>query len=476
MILKNTKIICTIGPAIENENTLIKMFETGMDVARINLSHNTPATAIKQVTRIRNASAKANKYVAIMLDTKGPEIRTGVFENGCCEYQDGDVVKLLKEEVLGCKEQFHINCKELFDDVKVGNKLLVDDGKITLEVIETTEDSITCKFINGGVIKNHKGINAPNTELSMPFISEKDYEDIKFGCEQGVDAFALSFVRCAEDVLEVRKLLEKFGTPNIEIISKIESRQGIRNLEEILKVSDGIMVARGDLGVEVDPELVPMYQKKMIKLANAYGKFVITATHMLESMIENPRPTRAEASDVANAILDGSDAIMLSGESAVGKYPIESVRYMVKIAQIAESMIDYKQVLEDAKNNSRGTKNDAISMAAADIALKMDNVKAIVAFTETGGTARRIFKFRPRVPVIACTDDHETARKLAFYRGINSIYAKYVDDLKMCDEIVKLVASSMGLISGDQIIFIAGFGVQHGVTNTIRIIDVESDN
>ena len=476
MILKNTKIICTIGPSIDNEKMLLKMFDAGMDIVRLNLSHNTPTTAIKQITRVRNASSKANKYVAIMLDTKGREIRTGVFENGYCEYQEGDIVKLVKEEVIGCKEQFHVNCKELFDDVKVGNRLLVDDGKITLEVIETAEEVITCKFINGGIIKNHKGINAPNTELSMPFISQKDYEDIKFGCEQGVDAFALSFVRCAEDVLEVRKLLEKFGTPNIEIISKIESKQGINNLEEILQVSDGIMVARGDLGVEVAPELVPMYQKKMIKLANAYGKFVITATHMLESMIENPRPTRAEASDVANAILDGSDAIMLSGESAVGKYPIESVKYMVRISQIAESMIDYNQVLENAKNNSKGTKNDAISMAAADIALKMNEVKAIVAFTETGGTARRIFKFRPRVPVIACTDNPETARKLAFYRGINSIYAKYVDDLKMSDEIINIIASSLGLNSGDQIIFIAGFGVQHGVTNTIRIIDIENDN
>lgn len=476
MILKNTKIICTIGPAIDNEKMLMKMFDAGMDVVRLNLSHGSHSSAIKQITKIRNASSKANKYVAIMLDTKGPEIRTGVFENGYCQYEEGDVVKLVKEEILGCKEQFHINCKELFNDVKPGNQLLVDDGKITLDVIEVNENEITCKFVNGGIIKDHKGINAPGTELSMPFISEKDYNDIKFGCEQEVDAFALSFVRTADDVLEVRELLKKFGKPNIEIIAKIESRQGIDNLEEILQVSDGIMVARGDLGVEVAPELVPLYQKKMIKLANAYGKLVITATHMLESMIENPRPTRAEASDVANAILDGSDAIMLSGESAVGKYPVESVKYMVKIAQIAESMIDYKKCLEDARVNSKGTKNDAISMAAADIALKMDEVKAIFAFTETGGTARRIFKFRPRVPVIACTDNPATARKLAFYRGINTIYAKYVDDLQMCDEITNIIASSMGLNTGDQIIIIAGFGVQHGITNTIRIIDVVNDN
>lgn len=475
MIQKNTKIICTIGPAIDSEKMLMKMMESGMDVTRLNLSHGSHSTAIKQITKIRNASSKVNKYVAIMLDTKGPEIRTGAFENGFCEYKAGDEVKLVKEEVLGNKEKFYINCKELFNDIQVGNQLLIDDGKITLDVISVNENEILCKFINSGIIKDHKGINAPGTDLSMPFISEKDYNDIKFGCEQDVDAFALSFVRTADDVLEVRDLLKKFGKPNIEIIAKIESQQGVDNLESILQVSDGIMVARGDLGVEVAPELVPLYQKKMIKLANAYGKLVITATHMLESMIENPRPTRAEASDVANAILDGSDAIMLSGESAVGKYPVESLQYMVKIALIAESMIDYKKCLEDARTNSKGTKNDAISMAAADIALKMKEVKAIFAFTETGGTAKRIFKFKPRVPVIACTDNTYTARKLAFYRGINAIYAKYVDDLQMCDEITNIIASSMGLSAGDQIIVIAGFGVQHGITNTIRIIDVKND-
>ena len=414
MMNKNTKIICTIGPAIDNEEMLIKMFNAGMNVARLNFSHGTPSTAVKQITRIRNVSLKANKHIAIMLDTKGPEIRTGCFENDFCVYHEGDIVKLVKEEVLGNKERFHITCKELFDDVTIGNKLLIDDGKITLDVIKVEEDTITCKFLNGGVVKNHKGINAPGINLSMPFISEKDYADIKFGCEQCVDAFALSFVRTKEDVLEVRKLLAEFGTPNIEIISKIESQQGVDNVEEILEVSDGIMVARGDLGVEVAPELVPMYQKKMIKLANKYGKIVITATHMLESMIENPRPTRAEASDVANAILDGSDAIMLSGESAIGKYPVQSVDYMVKIARISESMIDYKEVFSDARDNANESINDAISMAASEIALTMPGVKAIFAFTETGGTAKRIFKFRPKVPVIACTNSLETCRKLAF--------------------------------------------------------------
>ena len=473
MMTRNTKIICTIGPAIDNEQMLEKMFKAGMNIARLNFSHGTPKKAIKQVQRIRNVANRVGKHIAIMLDTKGPEIRTGCFENDSCTYDEGDVVQLVKEEVLGNKEKFHITCQELFSDVNVGNILLIDDGKITLEVLQVEEDAITCKFKNGGVVKNHKGINAPGINLSMPFISEKDYEDIKFGCENGVDAFALSFVRTAEDVLEVRKLLAEFGTPYIEIISKIESQQGVDNLEEILKVSDGIMVARGDLGVEVAPELVPMYQKKMIKLANKHGKVVITATHMLESMIENPRPTRAEASDVANAILDGCDVIMLSGESAIGKYPTKSVDYMVKIARISEEMIDHKANLDTARENSNDSVNDAISMAASEIALTMPGVKAIFAFTETGGTAKRIFKFRPKVPVIACTNSLETCRKLAFYRGIHPVIAKYVNNMNLCDEIAKEVAESIGLKQGDKIIITAGFDAKHGITNTLRIIELK---
>lgn len=473
MLEKNTKIICTIGPAIDDEKKLTKMFQYGMDVARLNFSHGSPKTAVDQIKRIRNAAIKANKHIAIMLDTKGPEIRVGLMENDSCQFVEGDVVKLVKEEVLGNKERFHINCKELFDDVKVGNKLLIDDGKITLEVLDKNTDEISCRFLNDGIVKSKKGINAPGVELTMPFISEKDYQDIKFGCEQGVDAFALSFVRTAEDVLEVRELLEKFNNKKVEIIAKIESKQAIQNLEEIIKVVDGIMVARGDLGVEVAPELVPMYQKQMISLANSYGKFVITATHMLESMIENPRPTRAEASDVANAILDGSDAVMLSGESAIGKYPYDSVQYMVRIASIAESMLDHKALLEKASNQSMGSRNDAVSMAAADIALKMNEVKAIIAFTETGGTPKRIFKYRPRVPIIACTDNMNTGRRLSFYRGVHVVVAKYIDDLSMCDVIAKEVSAKVGLKKGDQIIILVGFAEKHGITNTIRVIELD---
>ena len=471
--MRKTKIVCTIGPASMSEEMMQRLVEVGMNVARLNFSHGTHEYHHDVIDKLKKIRNEMGKPLAILLDTKGPEIRTGIFENDGVTYEQGDIVKLVKEEVIGNKERFHITCKELFDDVNVGDNLLIDDGKISLKVLHVSTDEISCEFINGGIVKNHKGINAPGINLSMPFISEKDYNDIKFGCEQGVDAFALSFVRTAEDVLEVRSLLAKFGRPNIEIISKIESKQGVDNLEEILKVSDGIMVARGDLGVEVAPELVPMYQKKMIKLANKYGKIVITATHMLESMIENPRPTRAEASDVANAILDGTDAIMLSGESAIGKYPIESVEYMVKIARIAEKMIDNEISLMEAKKHSNGTINDAISMAAAEISLSMPEIKAIFAFTETGGTAKRIFKFRPKVPVVACTNSYETCRKLNFYRGIHPIIAQYVDNMNMCDEIAKHVAEEIGLVEGDKIIITAGFDEKHGITNTIRIIEIK---
>lgn len=472
MTERNTKIICTMGPAINNEEMLLKMFESGMNVARINFSHGTHQSAKEQIELIRSVSKKAGKHIGIMLDTKGPEIRTGMFENGGVEYVQGDIVKLVKEEVICTKEKIHITCEELFNDVKIGDTLLVDDGKIALKIKEIFTEELICEFLNSGLITNKKGINAPGINLSMPFISKKDYEDIKFGCEQDIDIIALSFVRTADDVLQVRKILEECGNTNIEIISKIESQQGIENLKEIIQVSDGIMVARGDLGVEVATELVPLYQKKIIKMANQFGKPVITATHMLESMINNPRPTRAEASDIANAILDGTSAIMLSGESAIGKYPINSVNYMVKIAQIAESMIDHKELLEEARE-SIANKNDVISISAVEASLNFKDIKAIFAFTETGGTVKRLCKYRPKVPVVACTDNLKTCYKLAHYWGVQAVSANYVDDMSMCDEIANKVAEKLGYNKGDNIVIVAGFGEAHGITNTLRIIEVK---
>lgn len=322
---RKTKIVCTIGPASESPKIIEKLILAGMNVARLNFSHGTHEEHLAKINTIREVSKKLNRYVGILLDTKGPEIRTGQFENGSVRYKRGEVIKIFQKPMLGNKEGFHIPTPELFTDVGINDYILVDDGKIRLNVIDKQPDYLVVEVMNSGVISDRKGINTPGVHISIPFISKKDAEDIAFAAKADVDMIALSFVRNKDDVNSIRSILKYLDAGDIEIISKIESQAAMDNIDEILDVSDGIMVARGDLGVEVSLQLVPLYQKKMIQKANERGKPVITATHMLESMIMNPRPTRAEASDVANAILDGSDAIMLSGETASGEYPIESV-------------------------------------------------------------------------------------------------------------------------------------------------------
>lgn len=470
--MRKTKIICTIGPSIDSVSTLTAMMKKGMNVVRLNFSHAVYDNAIKQIAKIRSASTMVNSNVAIMLDTKGPEIRTGCFENGEASIKKGDIIRIVPKEILGTNKEFSITYPSLYNDLNIGDAILVDDGNIKLTVTELRENVITCFVENDGILKNKKGINVPSTKLSMPFISEKDYNDIKFGCEHGVDLIALSFVRRAEDVLAVRKLLEEFGKPKMEIISKIENQEGIDNIDEILQVTDGIMVARGDLGVEVPAEKVPFYQKKLVAKANALGKPVIIATHMLESMIKNPRPTRAEASDVANAILDGCDAIMLSGESAIGAYPLESVEMMDRIALSSEQTINYQKRLGEQMIENFHTQNDAISICACECAVSLPDIVAIFAFTETGGTAKRICRYRPSVPIIACTDSIETSRRLSYYCGIVPTIAKYVDDISMCDEIAIEVARNFGFKKGSKIIVTGGFGQEHGITNTLRILEI----
>lgn len=469
--MRKTKIVCTIGPAIDSEEMLEKMMLAGMDVARLNFSHGSYEEFEKRIQLIRQVAEKCQKNVAIMLDTKGPEIRCGVFENGECFYQKGDIVTLSKKEIIGNHEHFYVNCKELFNDVKSGEKLLVDDGNITLTVVSHNKDEIICRFENSGVIKNKKGINAPNIKLSMPFVSKRDYEDLRFGCEHDVDIIALSFVRRKEDVITVRDILKSFDKSDIEIISKIENQEGINNLKDIIDISDGIMVARGDLGVEVPTEMVPIYQKQMIQMTNKAGKSVITATQMLESMIHNSRPTRAEANDVANAIYDGTDAIMLSGESAIGDYPVEAVLCMDRIAKQVENSMPYHK--NQFPIESQHNKNDAIGISVAECCLSLENVSAIFAYTETGGTVKRIGKYRPKVPVIACTPNVNACRKLAYHYGIYVVKADYVQDIVKWDEESQRVAKELKLPTGSTIILISGFGQGHGQTNTIRIIEVE---
>lgn len=469
---RKTKIVCTVGPSIDNQDMISKMIDAGMNVARLNFSHADQEEHGRRVDMIREVAKEKKRFIGILADTKGPEIRTGEFENGIATFKKGDKVEILKEKILGNRERFHIDCDELYEDIEVGHYLLIDDGKMKLTVLEAHKDRLLVEVNNSGSIKTKKGVNVPNVKLSMPFVSQKDYDDILFSARKNVDMIALSFVRRKEDVLEVREILKKAGNPKIELIAKIENQEGVDNLESILDVSDGVMVARGDLGVEVSTSLVPLYQKRIIKMANEKGKPVITATHMLESMMYSPRPTRAEASDVANAILDGSDAIMLSGESAAGEYPIEAVLTMDTIAKAIEDNINYKDKLQHAINTSQQTVNDAIGIAVSQTALALPKAEVIVAFTETGGTAKRICKFRPSVPIIAITDQIETCQRLTYYWGVFSALRPNVTDMAVYDKVAIEVAKDFGFKSGTTIIITSGWAQQHGSTNTLRIIDI----
>lgn len=469
---RKTKIICTIGPASSNEKVVSDLLENGMNVARLNFSHGTHETHLEAIKLLRKVASKKNKNLGILMDTKGPEIRTGEFENGKVLYQKNQMVKITLDKVLGNTDEFQINCPELFKDTKVGDYILVDDGKMRFDITKKESNVLITKNHHEGYISNHKSCNVPNCKVSIPFLSQKDIDDIVFSCKQDVDIIALSFVRSAKDIMDVREILKKEGKEKIQIIAKIENEQGVSNLDEILEVTDGIMVARGDLGVEVSLQLVPIYQKKIIKRANEFGKPVVTATHMLESMINNPRPTRAEASDVANAILDGSDAIMLSGESAMGQFPIEAVTTMDTIAREIEKIIPYEDNLQKSLLSSEKTVNDAIGIAVSQSALTLPTVEAVVAFTETGGTARRICKFRPSVPVIAITNSESTARKLSYYFDVFPVIRKGVNNLMKYDEEAISVCKELGFKSGATVIITSGYGQEHGRTNTIRFIEI----
>jgi len=471
-VKRKTKIICTVGPAIDSYEMIAKMVDAGMNVCRLNFSHGTEEEHFNRIQMIRSVSKEKNRYIGIMADTKGPEIRTGMFENNVVAFTKGDKVDILREEVLGTHKSFHISCPELFDDIASGDYILIDDGKIRVDVLSVEEGIIHGQIKNSGNLKSRKGCNVPNVKLSMPFLSEKDDKDIRFACRNKVDMIALSFVRRKEDVLAVREILKQENMENIDLIAKIENQEGVDNLDTILEVVDGIMVARGDLGVEVSTALVPIYQKKIIQKANEFGKPVITATHMLESMMSSPRPTRAEASDVANAILDGSDAIMLSGESAAGEYPVESVLTMDTIAKAIEDILPYDERLQRSIKSSQKTINDAIGIAVSQTALSMPNAKVIIAFTETGGTAKRMCKFRPSVPIIAITDSVVTAQKLSYYWGVFASIKDVVNDYGKYDQTAIEVAKDFGFESGDTLIITSGYGQKHGSTNTMRIIDI----
>lgn len=470
--MRKTKIVCTIGPASETVEKLVELMNAGLNVCRLNFSHGDFEEHGNRIHNIREAAKKANKTVAILLDTKGPEIRTNNMENGAIELVEGSEVIVSMEEVIGTAQKFSITYPGLIDDVEAGSKILLDDGLIGLEVLRVNKETkeITTKVLNPGTLKNKKGVNVPGVSVNLPGMTEKDAKDIVFGIEQGVDFIAASFVRRASDVLEIRQLLEEHNAGHIHIIPKIENQEGVDNIDEILEVSDGLMVARGDLGVEIPAEEVPLVQKALIKKCNALGKPVITATQMLDSMQRNPRPTRAEASDVANAIFDGTDAIMLSGETAAGSYPVEAVKTMHSIASRAEQALDYREILSKRNKQIGCTVTDAIGQSVAHTALNL-GVAAILAPTESGYTAKMISKYRPKSPIIAVAANDAASRRLSLVWGVYSVSGQNASSIdEMLDNSVQS-ALSTGIIShGDVVVITAGVPVgEAGSTNLMKI-------
>jgi len=468
--MRKTKIVCTIGPSSESLENTKKLIMAGMNVARLNFSHGDFEEHGNRIINIRKACAELGKTVAILLDTKGPEIRLGKLAEEPIELVAGEKVTLTTEEILGDKNRIPVTYSNLPADVSIGSTILIDDGLIGLTVTGVQGTEIECQIVNSGPIKSKKGVNVPGVAISLPGITEKDANDIIFGIEQGIDFIAASFVRKASDVLEIRELLEKHNASHIQIISKIENQQGVDNLDEILEVSDGLMVARGDLGVEIPAEEVPLVQKAMIQKCNRAGKPVITATQMLDSMQRNPRPTRAEASDVANAIFDGTDAIMLSGETAAGKYPVESVMTMSRIAERAEAALEYREIFTKQANAQQATVTEAISQAVANSALDL-NANAIITSTESGYTARMISKYRPKAPIIAVTPIEQVLRRLALVWGVIPALGT---PAKTTDEMFDIAvdgAISTGLVRlGDTVVITAGVPVgRSGSTNLIKI-------
>ena len=468
--MKKTKIVATIGPASESEEMLRDLFKQGVNVCRMNFSHGDHAEHKVRMDRVKKVREEMGLPIAIMLDTKGPEIRLGDFKDGVVEIQQGQEFTLTTRDILGDETIIGVTYKDMPKDVEVGGIILIDDGLVEFRIKEITDTDIIMEALNGGTLKNHKGVNVPNVNINLPALTEKDISDIKFGIENDVDFIAASFVRKASDVNDIRRILEENGGLNIDIISKIENQQGLDNIAEIIHVSDGIMVARGDLGVEVPTEEIPLIQKDLIRMCNKAGKPVITATQMLDSMIRNPRPTRAEVTDVANAIIDGSSAVMLSGETAAGKYPLEAVRTMYNIAINTENSLDYKEMLKVRSIDNEITTTNAISKATVNTASDL-GAKAIITATSSGYTSKAISKFRPRAPIIAATTKKSVVRKMALEWGVYPVLAP---ESKSTDEVIELsIKSSLdaGFVDeGDLVVITAGIPVGlAGTTNMIKV-------
>ena len=474
-MIKKTKIVCTLGPAVDDENILRQMILEGMNIARFNMSHGDYEEHGERLAMLKRLREELNLPVAALLDTKGPEIRLGDFEQKQVVLKQGQLFTLTTTEILGNKESAYITYPGLPFDVTPGNRILIDDGLVEMEVESVVGEEIRCLVKNTGVISARKGVNVPGASLSLPFINEKDYNDLKFAVEQGFDFVAASFTRTAEDIRELKQILKELGGEKIKIIAKIENSQGVENLDEILKLADGVMVARGDMGVEIPLEEVPVIQKEIIKKVYGVGKQVITATQMLDSMMQYPRPTRAEANDVANAVYDGTSAIMLSGETASGKYPLECVRTMVRIAGRTELDIDYRKRFLQNKFSTEGNITNAISKATINAAMELD-AKAIVTVTESGRTAYMISRYRPFCPVIACTSKEQTYRQLSMSWGIIPLLIEEKKELnELFEEAIRAVENASYAGPGDVLVLTSGVPMgTSGTTNLLKVHCMET--
>ena len=468
--MRRTKIVCTLGPASEKIEVLRAMIREGMNVARLNVSHGTPEQHRKLIRAVKEAAGLEGRVVGVMLDMKGPELRVGKFEKGKIRLEEGREVLVTGEKALGTEGLIPVNYDKFAEEVKAGDLVLLDDGLMTLQVVKLLPNGATCIVVNGGELIDHKGVTLPGVDLSLPSLTPADYGDILMGIEEQVNFLAVSFVRKVQDVLDVRSFLEEQGSDNIQIIAKIETQTGVRNFDEILQAVDAVMVARGDLGVEILPEEVPLVQKSLIKKCNQSGKAVITATHMLDSMVRNPRPTRAEASDVANAIFDGTDAIMLSGETAIGKYPVQSVETMARIAVRTERALNYEDILRAKRIEYPRTITDAISHATCTIAMDL-KADAVLTPTVSGSTARLVSRYRPKAPIIALSAVPDTLSHLCLTWGVLPVKVPQAEGTDEMFAVGTQACLERGLIKkGDLVVFTAGvpIGVR-GSTNLLKV-------
>lgn len=475
-ISKKTKIVCTIGPASDTKEKILALYKAGMSVMRINFSHGTYPEQEAKI-KIAREFEKEGIYIPCALDTKGPEIRTGYMTDGHVEVKNNQVMRISMKDCLGDSKHFSVTYPGLYDDVKVKDHLLIDDGNLDLEIIkkDPATKELVVKAKNAHILKDQKGVNAPFSRLSMPFISSRDEADLKFGCDHDMDCIFASFTRRPEDILAIKKTIAKFGKPDIPVFAKIENPEAVDKIEAIIKVADGVMVARGDLGVEIPPEEVPVVQSEIIKLCRKCGKPVITATQMLDSMVSHPRPTRAEVSDVATAINESSDCVMLSAESASGLYPVKATEMQANISKTMEKYLNYETLAREAYDTSERSNNDAIANSIANTALLI-GAKLIINFTETGNSSYRIAKARPCCPIISVTNRRRTVMDSAWIWGVYSVLLKtsMPDFIEEMEVLALKIARDLHIKAGEPIIIAGGTPTGAGKTNFMRIVNVNS--